>query len=224
MVGCLHLGFPGFNVPFSLQGVPVIGKYVKRDREMQEMEQKLHPTQINKGRDILIVHGLGGIGKTQLSLAFARKHQDKYSAVFWLDGQTRSSLRECIMGIAKRLPKAEFSFPLENSNLQENELDTIIKEVKAWFEEAGNNKWLILYDNVDRDNSSLVNDPDAFDIEEFLPQTDQGSIIITTRLFKLRNLGEELKVTAMKAEESLEVLSSRLNQELTGKSFLKPYG
>jgi ATP/maltotriose-dependent transcriptional regulator MalT len=36
-------------------------------------------------RRVAILHGLGGIGKTQLTVAYAKRYRHNYSAVFWLN-------------------------------------------------------------------------------------------------------------------------------------------
>jgi pimeloyl-ACP methyl ester carboxylesterase len=33
-------------------------------------------------RYTIILHSLGGIGKTQLAIAYAKRHKDNYSAIF----------------------------------------------------------------------------------------------------------------------------------------------
>ena len=184
------------------------------------MEEKLQPAEPNERRIILVLHGLGGIGKTQLSLRFSSIYKDHYTAVFWLNGQSRDSLRRSILGIAKRLPRFHFSSPVEGKTLQEGEMDIAVQQVLGWFGIGSNKKWLLLYDNVDRDASSSVNDPQAFDVTQYIPQVQQGSIIITTRRAELSNLGEDLNVTTMGAEESSQVLRTRMNDKSLGKSYL----
>ena len=78
-------GANSYVVPFDIRGVPLVKSYVERDREMRMMEEVLCPGVERKERRIFVLHGLGGIGKTQLSLAYARKHQADYTAVFWLN-------------------------------------------------------------------------------------------------------------------------------------------
>ncbi|KAK3178319.1 hypothetical protein OEA41_000452 [Lepraria neglecta] len=43
------------------------------------------------------------------------------------------------------------------------QLDQVIEEVLDWFSKDGNTNWLLIYDNVDRDNSAEPDDPEAFD-------------------------------------------------------------
>lgn len=202
-------------MPFNIRGVPSVANYVERHREMQSMEKISLPTEENKQRRVFVLHGLGGIGKTQLSIAYARKHQDDYTATFWLNGQTRETLKQSIAGIASKLPKDQISEAARNCTQQGSEqLDKIIDEVLEWFSREGNGKWLLIFDNVDRDNSEMVDDPETFDVDQYLPGSDQGTVIITTRQHRLRNLGDEMLVTSMTTEEGLKVLENRIGFSL----------
>ena len=184
---------------------------------METMVKILSPGVENKQRRIFVLHGLGGIGKTQLALAYARNYQHRYTAVFWLNGQTRESLEQSLTGLASHLPKDQISDFAKTRTQQGNEqIGKVVQEVKSWFSRDGNCKWLLLYDNVDRDVSETSGDPEAFDIREYLPECDQGSIIITTRQHRLRTLGDEMPLAEMTTEEGLEVLASRIGRSLTG--------
>ena len=180
------------------------------------MVKILEPGVENKQRRIFVLHGLGGIGKTQLALAYARKYQHRYTAVFWLNGQTRESLEQSIAGIVSQLPKDQISDFAKRCAQQGNEQSgKVVQEVRSWFSRDGNCNWLLLYDNIDRDNSETSDDPEAFDVREYLPECDQGSIIITTRQYRLRTIGDEMPLAEMTAAEGIEVLASRI-----GKSFI----
>lgn len=181
------------------------------------MAKILEPGAENKQRRVFVLHGLGGIGKTQLALAYARKYQHKYTAVCWLNGQTRESLEQSIARIASQLPKDQISDFAKSCAQQGNEqLGKVVHEVKLWFSRDGNRNWLLLYDNVDRDNSETSDDPEAFDVSEYLPECDQGSIIITTRQHRLRTLGDEMPLAEMTAEEGLDLLASRIGKSFRG--------
>ncbi len=182
------------------------------------MEESLLPGEENKQQMIFVLHGLGGIGKTQLSIAYARKHQNDYTAVFWLNGQSRETLQQSIAGIASQLPKDQISEIARNCTQQESkQLDKVIDEVLGWLGKEGNGKWLLILDNVDRDNSEMVGDPEAFDVDRYLPGTNQGTIIITTRQHRLRDLGNEMPVIKMTTDEGLKVLENRTGFTVTGK-------
>ena len=76
-------GHSKHKVDFHLKGVPTVGKFVQRDAEMQKLEKFLiEDTAASDRRKVVILHGLGGIGKTQLAVEFARKYHNVFSSVF----------------------------------------------------------------------------------------------------------------------------------------------
>ena len=215
------LGAKTFEVPFDIRGVPIVNRYVERDREMSAIESSLRPGVANTQRRVVVLHGLGGTGKTQLSLAYARKHRADHTAVFWLSGQTQDSLKQSIAGVARSLPANQLPDSARNPLQQGIEvLEEVIDEVLEWFGQPGNTQWLLIYDNVDRDASDAAHDPEAYDIRKYFPRSDQGSIIITTRRLQLRHLGDGLKVNTMTTEEGMDLLRNTLGDVRNGKNIL----
>src|SRR2546423_2094581 len=53
------------------------------------------------------VHGLGGIGKTQLAIEYAYQHRRAYQAVLWVQAQTQTSLMFSFSRIATALSLPE---------------------------------------------------------------------------------------------------------------------
>ena len=78
-----------FSVAFSLSAVSDIEYFVAREEELVDMHRKLSG---DGTRRIVVLHGLGGIGKTQLSVTYAKRHKDSYSAIFWLNIKDVDSL------------------------------------------------------------------------------------------------------------------------------------
>jgi ATP-dependent phosphoenolpyruvate carboxykinase len=68
-----------FSVAFSLSNVSNIEHFVARETELVEMHRTLSG---DGSRRTVVLHGLGGIGKTQLSVAYTKRHKDSYSAIF----------------------------------------------------------------------------------------------------------------------------------------------
>ncbi len=118
------------------------------------------------------------------------------SAIFWIAGSTMEKLRRSIVAHAQRLPPhqiPEMTRSLSKDNVKD--FDAIIENVLKWFSWPSNNKWLLIFDNVDHEYSAVSEDPEAFDFRDYLPEADQGSIIITSRLAGLRRLaGRNIKL------------------------------
>lgn len=103
-------------------------------------------------RNICVFYGMGGIGKTQLAIEFARKYQKTYIAVFWIDGSTKQNLKQSIANIANRLPQHQLLGKAKLYVQQPHkELDEAVKDALLWFSESSNTRWLLVYDNVNRD-------------------------------------------------------------------------
>ena len=207
-----------FRVDFSLQGIPVLKFFVARNAEMTRLTQVLLPTSTDQmRRKVFIVHGLGGIGKTQLSVEFTRRYQESYSAVFWIDGSTNERLRRSIADLASRLPQHQL---LEESRnyLQSGSVnvDHVVKDVLKWLSRPSNDQWLLIFDNVDREFSAPSRDPEAFDVKEYFPTADQGSILITSRLASLEQLGSDIKLDPVNELQGESILENSLGRSVEG--------
>jgi hypothetical protein len=86
-----------------------VSEFVDRPAEMEELERVLLPQREKQRQKIFVLHGLGGIGKTQLAVEFARRNDCKFSSVFWLDGSSEDSLRQSIASCASRIPEGQIS-------------------------------------------------------------------------------------------------------------------
>ncbi|KAJ8110230.1 hypothetical protein OPT61_g6869 [Boeremia exigua] len=196
-----------YRVPFSLKTVPV-GKFAERPRDTEALEQVLVPQRNVKARRLLAAHGLGGVGKTQLAANFARRHQSCFSSVLWLDGSTKSKLEQSFVTFASRIPVGQIS---EASRLyaasQGGNIATVVKDVLGWLSEVDNSEWLLIIDNVDRDHRQHE-DIEAYDIEEYLPEADHGSVLITTRLQYLGQLDEAWEVRKVNKEQSQAIFET----------------
>ena len=49
------------------------------------------------------IHGMGGVGKTQLAARYARTHRDSYDVVWWLRAEREQTLRADLGGLAVAL-------------------------------------------------------------------------------------------------------------------------
>ncbi|MEV6303182.1 FxSxx-COOH system tetratricopeptide repeat protein [Actinoplanes sp. NPDC051861] len=137
------------------------------------------------------VHGLGGIGKSELANQYARSYLTEYRLVWWITAENRQAIDLGLASLTKRLhPMATLADAREWA--------------LGWLQ--SNTGWLLVLDNVE----SLD------DITGLLGLvTGRGHVLVTTR----RNLGARWRALGMRALH-LEVLerpaSVRLLLELTG--------
>ncbi|KAH7072022.1 hypothetical protein BKA63DRAFT_554892 [Paraphoma chrysanthemicola] len=184
--------FGEYRVAFSLEGVPRVTHFIDRPVQIQEMERVLLPRNKKTGRQrIHILRGLGGIGKTQLAVEFARRHHRQFSAVFWLDGRSEDSLKQSIASYTSRIPQGQIAETSRKYGTDGSaDLDAVVRDVLGWLAQSDNTAWLLIFDNVDRDYIKNSGDTEAYDVKRYFSGADHGSVLITTRLAKLEQLGE----------------------------------
>jgi hypothetical protein len=114
-----------FSVAFSLSDVSEIEHFVAREEELAEMHRTLSG---DGSRHTIVLHGLGGIGKTQLTVAYAKWHKDSYSAVFWLNIEDEDSLKQSFAKVAKQILREHpLASQLSSVDVKEN-LDEITRQ------------------------------------------------------------------------------------------------
>jgi len=164
-------------------------------------------------RSVVVLHGLGGIGKTQLAIAYTRQHKAKYSAVFWLNANDRDALTLSFFGIAKQILRSHPSAGMLASVDLEGNPEKVVDAVKLWLGVSKNTRWLLIYDNYDNPKFPGNTDIAAVDIRPFLPECDHGSVVITTRSSQV-TLGRRIQVHKLQdVWESLEILSNTSRRE-----------
>ena len=103
---------------------------------------------------ILVLHALGGQGKSQITLEYCRRARKTYRGVFWVNGTSKSTLMQALVIIARELNAAA----MEGLTDDEAKIAFILRILEQWED-----RWLIVLDNCD--------DPATFsDIKQFVPQ------------------------------------------------------
>jgi hypothetical protein len=182
--------------------VPITNKFVDRPLDIVELERALLPQRHNRQQKIFVLYGLGGIGKTQLAVYFAQRHHLRFSSVFWLDGRSEDSLKQSIANCATRILDGQISEKSRNYIISgEGNIDTIVTEVMDWLRRPDNTDWLLIFDNVDQDYQQHNPEPSAYDISCYLP-ADHGSVLITTRLSQLAQLGDSRRLNKVDGSQA----------------------
>lgn len=192
-----------YRTDFSLARVPVVKKFIDRPVEMETLENVLLPQQGSR-RKVFVLHGLGGIGKTQLSAEFARQFQHKFSSVFWLDGDTEDKLMRSIAACVDMIRAVQISEACR-INREDSDNQGAVKDFKGWLSKKHNTDWLVIVDNLDKEYRP--NTIQNF-ITDYIPVADHGSILFTTRLAILSQLGSSHGLEKMDKCQAQEMLES----------------
>ena len=203
--------------------------FTGRDRELAEIHKALHCTDATiSHRRVMVLHGLGGIGKTQLAIQYAHIHQKDYTSVWWINASTTQTLSQGFLGIAQQLlsyyaKKTTGGLKPDNAQMaaalglppdvvDQYKLTTsrditeiVVNAIMEWFAAEDNNQWLLIMDNYD---DMSVN------IYDFLHPRSLGSILITSRSRDTRRIGKALEVQEVKEDEALEILRKSAHMDI----------
>lgn len=130
--------------------------------------------------------GLGGIGKTQVALEYAYRYAQHYQALFWIEAETVESVLSSMQRLAEvlQLPDPQLA-----------DQHRLVTAIHQWL--VSHHQWLLIWDHLEELDL----------LQRFLPPTQHGSILITTRSQALGSLAQELLLPPMTLEEgSLFVL------------------
>jgi len=174
-------------------------------------------------RKTVVLHGLGGMGKSSIALEYSFRYSHLYTAVFWVDVANETSLSRSARGIAEHIvadhTKQGHTHENDASILElrsclnpngEISSDTaaelrVTTAVKEWLAAKHNGEWLLVLDNYD--------DVDAVDIRLLLPTCDAGNVIITSRKSNLQILGKTVAVDEIDEVSGIRLLLKSANKE-----------
>ena len=183
--------FPGdlspiWNVPYQ------------RDPNFTGREQLLHDlrSSLAAGRatalSLAALHGLGGIGKTQLALEYAYRHAPDYDLVWWVRSETPAALAGDYAALAG---------PLDLPEKGATEQEVAVAAVRQHLGTRG--KWLLVFDNAAAPQ----------DLKNFLPLGGGGHVLITSRNPAWRGMAQPLEVQVWPREDAVAFLLKRTGQQ-----------
>jgi tetratricopeptide (TPR) repeat protein len=134
------------------------------------------------------LHGMGGVGKTQVVVEFVYRNAGDYDVVWWIPAERPAQITASMVELATKL------------RLPVNAEAAAVPAVKEALR-VGNPyaKWLLVFDNADV--------PD--DVSPYFPLGGPGHIVVTSRNPQWEAVAKKVEVDVFRREESQALLTRR---------------
>ncbi|MFD3497421.1 FxSxx-COOH system tetratricopeptide repeat protein [Streptomyces sp. NPDC058678] len=142
------------------------------------------------------LHGLGGVGKSQLALEYIYTHQHDYKVICWIPAERESLILAALASLAAQLGVA----PTGQDSLGAPAANTAVPAVlEALRTGAPYDNWLLVFDNAE----------DVEAVRNYFPTNGPGKVIVTSRNRAWERVATPLPVNVFEREESIELLQRR---------------
>jgi tetratricopeptide (TPR) repeat protein len=134
-----------------------------------------------------VLHGLGGVGKTQLVLEYAHQHPGDYAIRWWIPAEQPAAIGAHLVALARRLGITE----------QPEQAET----VAVLLDELGRrDRWLLVFDNAE----------DPRDLHPYWPSTAaDGQVLVTSRNPNWQALAATVPVDVLPRPDAVAFLQWR---------------
>ncbi|WP_283134833.1 tetratricopeptide repeat protein [Rhizohabitans arisaemae] len=138
--------------------------FVGREEVLHRIEQMLTAEADAGVITQTAVHGLGGIGKSELALQYAVRHRNRYRLVWWLKADSPVQIDTSLANLAQAICTGKDSVAASQATVEE-----AAAWARSWL--VAHPGWLLVFDNVEQ----------AKDIAPDLGRLSGGHVLITTR-------------------------------------------
>ncbi|KAK6512218.1 hypothetical protein TWF481_001109 [Arthrobotrys musiformis] len=180
----------------------------KEDEEYLQTPPALGPeTNSRSSRKVILLHGMGGLGKSAIVSQYAYRYDKKYSTILWIDATNQGSIKDSCVQILSAIiahycnkytvtPRdifARVAIDLKipgqidhNGQLTGDAQESPWNVIRNWLTEENNSQWLLIADGLNGEN-------DSKNLKDVLPTAPHGHIIITSRVCMLKGLDDIAK-------------------------------
>jgi hypothetical protein len=184
----LTIGPPGARVPGSPTAVwnvrPRNPAFTGREILLAQLRERLCA---GGSTVVQALHGMGGVGKTQLAIEYAYRFADQYETVWWIAAEHAGLIGDQYAALGVEL------------GIVTPAMDTAAaaRVVKAYL--RGRCRWLLIFDNADT----------AADVRDWLP-CGPGHILITSQNSGWTELAARVEVDLLSRPESVALLRAHV--------------
>ncbi|MEU9892228.1 FxSxx-COOH system tetratricopeptide repeat protein [Streptomyces phaeochromogenes] len=154
------------------------------------LEQLMQRLAVNEVAAVLpeAIHGMGGVGKSQIAIEYAYRHGKDYGLVWWIPAEQNNKIIQSLIELGDRMGL--------RAGPEATAVRTVLDALQAGYP-YGN--WLLVFDNAEN----------PIEVAKFFPTSGPGRIIVTSRNSQWSTTASSLEVNVFSREESVALLRRR---------------
>ncbi|MFJ3665835.1 FxSxx-COOH system tetratricopeptide repeat protein [Streptomyces sp. NPDC090106] len=134
------------------------------------------------------LHGMGGVGKSQIAVEYVYRHNREYRLVWWIPSEQESQIIQSLVELGDQMGLQAGS-----------EISAVPAVLDALRRGEPYDEWLLVFDNAE----------DPRTVRKYFPSDGPGSIVVTSRNSQWSNDLSSLEVDVFAREESVALLRRR---------------
>jgi tetratricopeptide (TPR) repeat protein len=136
------------------------------------------------------LHGMGGVGKSQIAIEYVHRYSDRYDLVWWIPAQLDSQIKASLTHLAQRLEldvtgEANSAVPAVREALSTGEVE--------------HSNWLLIFDNAESPEQ----------VQQYFPTGGAGKILVTSRDLDWSRVTRTIEVDVFARPESIRYLTAQ---------------
>jgi tetratricopeptide (TPR) repeat protein len=189
------LSYPGTDRA-QVQNIPTRNvNFTGRNSDLRQLRDELRRRRVTVFQP-LTLHGLGGVGKTQVALEYAHRFRADYDIIWWMDCGQAQYVDASLADLGQQL-REQFGVSVP----EEGGVTEVCQQVLRTLSEGlPDKRWLLVYDNAE----------DIRQLRPLLP-AGGGHVLITSQNEQWQDIGTSMEVDKFLTEESVSHLRRRLH-------------
>ena len=159
--------------------------FTGRDELLAALEERLRTQSVTAVLPQAL-HGMGGVGKSQIATEYAYRHRDDYDIVWWIPSEQPAQILRALIELGGTLDL--------NVGQEANTAVRVVREALQAGQPYGN--WLLIFDNAETLDT----------VKPYLPQGGTGRVLVTSRNEQWSDIADPLEVDVFSRSESIELL------------------
>jgi tetratricopeptide (TPR) repeat protein len=162
--------------------------FIGRDELLVQLERRIATDSVAAVLPQAL-HGMGGVGKSQIAIEYVYRHRDEFEVIWWVPSEQPAQILASLIELGKALGLDVGA-----------EANTAVPRVRAALR-AGTPyaNWLLVFDNAETLDT----------VRDYLPESGSGKVLVTSRNPQWSSIAETLEVDVFTRAESIALLQRR---------------